>query len=271
MLSPKDLVLLAHTGGQVKIKNKASKTFILSVFAGVFIGFGAAFFVTVTSSQSDFPLKSTLGGIAFSLGLVLVIIGRAELFTGSHLMVLPWLNKKITLIKMLRYWGIIYIGNFLGAILLAILVFLTAHYLQEEGVLGLRYLELANNKISLDFWTLFIRGVLCNMLVCLAVWLAMTSRGVAGKILCIIFPISAFVAMGLEHSVANMYFIPMALMIKNFAPEIFWQNMTLQGLVTNDLSTVNFFYKNLIPVTCGNILGGSIIGAAYWGVYKDDT
>ena len=239
--------------------------FVLALFGGAFIAIGAVLATTVGSNGPEFPygLNALLKGLIFTVGLILVIVAGAELFTGNNLMLIAVLNKKITLGKMLRNWGVVYIGNLIGSVIVALIMVMSKQYTFAGGAIGKTALTIANTKSGLEFWSALGLGIMCNILVCLAVWMTFSARTTAGKILAIIAPISAFVAAGFEHSVANMYFIPVGLFIKAFNPEFAAQ----AGEFAN-LSWANFFVKNLLPVTIGNIIGGAIfIGAAYWFIY----
>lgn len=239
--------------------------FVLALFGGAFIAIGAVLATTVGTNGAEFPygLNALLKGLIFTVGLILVIVAGAELFTGNNLMLIAVLNKKITLGKMLRNWGVVYIGNLIGSLIVALIMVMSKQYTFAGGAIGKTALTIADTKSGLEFWSALGLGIMCNILVCLAVWMTFSARTTAGKILAIIPPISAFVAAGFEHSVANMYFIPVGLFIKAFNPEFAAQ----AGEFTN-LSWANFFVKNLLPVTIGNIIGGAIfVGAAYWFIY----
>jgi formate/nitrite transporter len=202
-----------------------------------------------------------LGGLVFSLGRARVIVGGAEMFTGNNLIVMAWASGKVSAAEMLRNWLVVYLGNMVGAVGLAVLVLLSHHLDMNGGRVGLSILNTAGAKIQPDVFTLFIKGILCNVLVCLAVWLAYAGRSVTDKIVALILPISAFVAAGFEHCVANMYFLPLAwlLTIMGKVPDGFDASViTLSGIV-----------HNLIPVSLGNIVGGSVlVGAVYWTIYR---
>jgi len=262
-LSYDDIAKKVENIGIKKANLSFQKTFVLAILAGVFISLGAIYF-TFTTSQTTLsqPFTMLIGGLTFSLGLILVVIAGAELFTGNNLIVMSFVSKKITLRKLLRNWAIAYAGNFIGSVSTAAIFYMSNVWTSNDYQVGVRAIIIANNKVSHGFVESFFLGLLCNSLVCLAVWLAMSAKNVTGKILAIIFPISAFVALGFEHSVANMYFIPFALMIKD-TPSL----MTIIQSKTIDISHLNSFglFSNLLPVTLGNIVGGSIfVGLVYW-------
>jgi formate transporter len=239
------------------------------VLAGAFIAFGAIFATLVTSgSDLSYGLTRLMGGLAFSLGLILVVIGGAELFTGNNLLTMAWAGRKVSLRQMLHNWLIVYFGNMLGAFSIVVLIFLSGHYLFGNGITGDNILNIAEAKCQLGFMQAVVLGILCNILVCLAIWLCYSARTAQGKILSIVFPITAFVAAGFEHSVANMYFIPMGLMLKSKADPMLWKLLDTSPVQYESLNLHNYLINNLLPVSIGNIIGGAVfVGLAYWFIY----
>jgi formate transporter FocA len=268
---PPEMATKAEAVGVKKATMGWRNTFFLAVMAGAFIAFGAIFATTVitgASGQLTFGVTKLLGGLVFCLGLILVIVAGAELFTGNNLIVMAWADRHITTLQVLRNWSIVYAGNFVGSIAIAGLMYLTKQYIFGAGGIGLTALNIANGKVNLDFGQAIALGIMCNVLVCLAVWLCFSARTTTDKILSIIFPITAFVAAGFEHSVANMYFIPMGLFIKAGAPASFWDSIGKTAADYANLTWGNFFLANLVPVTIGNIIGGSVmVGLVYWFIY----
>ncbi len=256
--SPKEIAARVETVGMAKARLPLIPMLMLSVLAGAFIGLGALYFVIVRSDPTlGFAAKQVLGGATFSLGLILVIVAGAELFTGNNLLAMAWAEGKISTGELLRNWIIVCIGNFIGATGLALLVFLSRHPEMNNGGIAQEYLTIAAAKVALPFWTAFFKGILCNVLVCMAVWMAFAGRSVIDKAVAIIFPISAFVAAGFEHSVANMYLIPLAMLLQA-AGETGTASITWGG-----------FFANLVPVILGNILGGSVlVGLVYHLIYR---
>jgi formate/nitrite transporter len=256
--------------GVKKANMDVASMFVLAILAGAFIGFGAIFCTTVATGIGDkvgFGLAKLLGGLVFSLGLILVVVAGAELFTGNNLHVMAAASGKIPMSRLLRNWGIVYVGNFTGSILTAYIMYLTAQYTMANGALGATAMSIADGKCGLAFVPALTRGIYCNTLVCLAVWLTFSCRTTGDKILAILFPITAFVACGFEHSVANMYFIPVALFIKAWAPATFWTMIGQSADTYANLTWLGFLH-NLVPVTLGNIIGGGVfVGAIYWVVY----
>ena len=241
--------------------------FALAVLAGAFIGLGAEFStLVVTDSGLGLGVNRLLGGLVFSLGLVLVVIAGAELFTGNNLIVMAWVSGKLALGQVMRNWIIVYFGNLVGSLLTVVLVYLTRQWTFANYHVGVTALNIANAKVNLSFAEGLARGILCNALVCLAVWLCLSGRSVTEKILAIVFPIAAFVASGFEHSIANMYFIPMGLLLKG-EPQV----IAAAGKVAGDLVNLDLqgFLGNLISVTTGNIFGGGfMVAVVYWFIYR---
>jgi formate transporter len=258
--SPGEIAARVETIGVAKARLPLLSMLMLSVLAGVFIGLGALYFVLVRSDPSlGFAVKQVLGGSAFALGLILVVVAGAELFTGNNLLAMAWADGKISTLELLRNWAIVCGGNFVGATGLALLVFLSGHAQMNDGAIAQEYLRIAAAKVAMPFWTAFIRGVLCNVLVCMAVWMALAGRSVTDKVVVIVFPVSAFVAAGFEHSVANMYLIPFALLLQTFENS---------GQSTDTITWLGFF-SNLAPVILGNIIGGSVlVGLVYHMIYR---
>ncbi len=270
-LLPAEMAKKAENVGVTKANLGPFRMFALAVLAGAFIAMGAVFMTIVTTGATgilSYGVTRLLAGLAFCLGLILVVVAGAELFTGNNLIIMAWAGGKISTGKLWRNWIIVYLGNFAGSILTAYGMFLSGQYLFNKGAVGLNALNIAAAKTSLDFIPALVLGVFCNALVCLAVWLCMSARTTVDKIVAIIFPISAFVAAGFEHSVANMYFIPVGLFIKNGAPAEFW---TAIGQTSADFASItwsNFLIANLLPVTLGNIIGGALmVGLVYWFIY----
>ncbi|MDA0243547.1 MAG: formate transporter FocA [Chloroflexi bacterium] len=269
-LVPADMAGKAAAVGVAKANLGAYRMFALAVLAGAFISMGAIFATTVSAGSGALPygVARLLAGLVFSLGLILVIVGGAELFTGNNLIVMALVEGKVTMRQLLRNWAIVYVGNFVGSIGTAVMLYLSDQYTFGGGSIGLTALNTANHKASLDFVPALMLGILCNALVCMAVWLCMSARTTTDKILSIVPPITAFVAAGFEHSIANMYFIPVGLFIKNGADEAFWGAIGKTAADFPDLTWGNFFVANLIPVTIGNIIGGVVmVGLIYWFIY----
>ena len=258
-LTPQETIGAIIANGRRVLAQSLGRTFVLSLLAGFYISFGAQLATVVTSDAAAHlgsGVARFLGGSVFSIGLMLVVVCGAELFTGNSFLASSVLDGEIRLIKMLENWGVVIVGNLLGAIFFAWMM--AESRLWESGNVGAHAVNIATVKCNLPFWVAFIRGVLCNWLVCLAVFMATAARDIPGKILACYVPIMTFVASGFEHSVANMYFIPGGLLIKGAFPA-----------VDPGLTWANFLVANLIPVTLGNIVGGVIfVASAYWYVHS---
>jgi formate transporter len=282
-LAPAEMATKAETIGVKKANMPFWHMFLLAILAGAFIGVGAIFATTV--SAGSISIKDAAGaaafgtglpygvvrlitGLAFTLGLILVVVGGAELFTGNNLIVMAFMNGKVTLGKLMRNWGIVYLGNLVGSILTALVMFFTKQYTFGGGSIGLNALNIGEAKSGLDFIQAIALGIMCNALVCMAVWMCYSARSTTDKIMAIIPPIAAFVAAGFEHSVANMYFIPIALFIKSWGSPTFFEAIGKTAENFPHLTWGNFFIGNLLPVTIGNIIGGGLMVAAiYWFGY----
>lgn len=238
---------------------------LLGVLAGFFIGLGAVFYTLVTTDIGlGFGLTKLLGGLAFSLGLILVVVAGAELFTGNSLIVAPWLSTRVSGRALLRNWGIVYFANFAGALILVAVIVGGQFWTLDGFMVGANALVIAAGKTSLAFWPALFRGIVCNILVCLAVWMCLAGRSVTEKILAIVFPITAFVACGFEHSIANMFFIPMGIAVAGQAEVV-----QAAGVTSAQIANVNVLglVQNLVPVTIGNVIGGTSVGVIYWLIF----
>lgn len=258
--SPQQIAERVDTIGVTKARLPLLSMAMLGMLAGAFIGLGALYFTLVTSDAAlSFAAARVLGGVCFSLGLLLVVVAGAELFTGNNLLAMAWADGKVSTGEVLRNWAVVCIANFIGAAGLALLVFLSGHAGMNGGAVAQSYLKIAIAKSTMPIAELFFRGVLCNVLVCMAVWMVLAGRSVADKFFAILLPISAFVAAGFEHSIANMYFFPLALLLKESGV------MLPAGA---DAITVYAMLRNLVPVIAGNIVGGSVLVAlVYYVIY----
>lgn len=281
-LLPQEMATRAEYLGVRKAEMPFLKMFMLAVLAGAFIALGAIFATTIGagsmaitgasgevafSTALPYGVTRLLMGLVFCLGLILVVVGGAELFTGNNLIVMAWASGKVTSSALLRNWAIVYLGNFVGSIGTVILMFFSRQYTFGANSIGITALKIGVAKNELGFLQALALGILCNALVCLAVWLTFSARSTLDKIAAIIFPITAFVAAGFEHSVANMYFVPYALFIKMFDTGFI---ATVADKVPHleKLTWQAFLLNNLLPVTVGNIIGGAVLVAAvYWSIF----
>ncbi|MBI5929317.1 MAG: formate/nitrite transporter family protein [Chloroflexi bacterium] len=266
-LLPPDIAKRAEQIGIKKADMDAPAIFTLAVLAGAFVGVGAVFATTTISGAAGilpFGVTRLLAGFVFCLGLILIVVAGGELFTGNNLIVMAWASRKVSTQALLRNWVLVYLGNFVGALLTAGLMLLTKQYTAGGGAVGKTALNIANDKVHLEFVQAVALGMMCNALVCVAVWLTYGARSTTDKIMAILFPITAFVSAGFEHSIANMYYVPFGLLIKQFDGDF----VRAQGLSVPDLTVQSFLMDNLLPVTIGNIIGGSVMVAIiYWFVY----
>lgn len=281
-LLPAEMAVRAEQIGVRKTEMPGPAMFTLAVLAGAFVSLGALFATAVSSGSMivtmpdgtasftaglPYGVTRLLAGLVFCLGLILVVVVGAELFTGNNLIVMAWASGKVTGRALLHNWVIVYFGNFLGSISTAIMMFFTRQHTFGADAVGIAALRIAIAKVDYTFLQAMALGVLCNALVCMAVWLTFSARSTLDKIAAIIFPITAFVAAGFEHSIANMYFIPYALMIKDFDPD-FISRAGGRIPQLDILTWRSFFIDNLIPVTIGNIIGGAaLVAAVYWSIY----
>lgn len=250
--SPRQIAEKVEAVGVAKARLPLVPMFMLGVCAGGFIGLGALFSMLVASDAAlPFAAGRVLAGLTFSMGLILVVVAGAELFTGNNLLVMAWADRRITTAALARNWAVVYAANAVGAIGLALMVWLADHGSLNQGAVAAQYVKVASAKVALPFGEAFFKGVLCNLLVCLAVWMAMAGVSVTDKILAVLLPITAFVAAGFEHSVANMYLIPLGIIYSSGGA---------------DAPTWAGFARNLVPVTLGNIVGGSVLVAAVYSL-----
>lgn len=268
-LMPSDMALACEAAGAAKAGRDAIALIVLGVLAGAFIALGAIFMTVVLTGAGELPwgIARLLAGLVFSLGLILVIVGGAELFTGDSLMIVACASRRITLVGLLRAWSLVYVGNIGGALATAAIVFLSGQHSFGDGAVGSTALTVASAKAALPTVQLFFLAVLCNVLVCLAVWMSFGARSTTDKVAVIVPPIAAFVAAGFEHSVANLYLLPYGLAVKAWAGSEFW---TAIGQTASAYSELTFgsALHNIVVATIGNLVGGSLmVGAVYWFVY----
>ncbi|HET9396273.1 MAG TPA: formate/nitrite transporter family protein [Nitrospiraceae bacterium] len=268
-LLPPEAALACETAGAAKAGRDPLALIILGLLAGAFIALGANFMTVVLTGTAELPwgVARLLAGLVFSLGLILVIAGGAELFTGDSLMIVACASRRITLGALLRAWSLVYVGNIAGAVATAGLMYLAGQHGFAGGAVGKTALDVASAKAALPTLQLFFLAVLCNVLVCLAVWMSFGARSTTDKILVIVPPITAFVAAGFEHSIANIYFLPYGLMIKAWATPEYWAAIGQDATAYSELNARTALH-NIVVATIGNLVGGSLmVGAVYWFVY----
>lgn len=268
--SPPQIATRIETVAMVKAKYSTSQTFWMGVNAGVFIALGAQFATLVISDSTlHLGLTKIIAGIVFSLGLILVVVGGAELFTGNCLIIIGYVDKKITTREVFNNWSIAFTGNLIGSLMAVFWMYQSHQWEFFNDMVGAKALLIANKKVNLSFEAAFARGVLCNSMVCLAVWLCFSARNVTDKIISLTFPVAGFIASGFEHCVANMYFIPMGIVLKN-KPEVVSAAQKMAGKTLNlsQLTWKGFIVNNQFPVIIGNVVGGVLlVGIMFWLIY----
>ncbi|WP_341359618.1 formate transporter FocA [Georgenia sp. M64] len=270
ILTPAQVAEAAEDAAYAKATGRPLKSFLLGLTAGGYIALGFVFFVTSQVGAADLPwgIARVIGGVVFATGLALVVLTGAELFTSSTLTLTARASGRITWGQLLKNWGVVYVANFIGALTIVALVFLGGTWRGADGGWGAVVLSTSLGKVNHPFLEAFVLGILCNLMVCLAIWAAYSGRTTTDKILAVTMPIALFVAAGFEHSVANMFMIPLGLLIKYTAGADFWAEA---GLVQGDFAGLTwdaFLVDNLLPVTLGNIVGGGVmIGILYWTIF----
>ena len=249
--------------GKQKTSTSPARLLILAIMAGMFIALAGATANTAASAATNPGMAKMLAALVFPTGLIMVVLAGSELFTGNCLLIIPLMEKEIRIGPMLYNWGLVYIGNFIGSLIIAFLIINSYHLGTFENGLAGYTIDLAVSKTSLGFSDAFTRGIICNILVCIAVWMGYSAKDTTGKVLAMYLPVMAFVLCGMEHSIANMYFIPAGLIAA--------MDPVYLAAATADISSLtwaNFFYANLLPVTLGNLVGGIVfVALPYWFAY----
>ncbi|GAA0570118.1 formate transporter FocA [Paractinoplanes ferrugineus] len=272
MLSPAQMAQTAEDAAYSKATSKPLKSFLLGLTGGAFIALGFVFYVTSQVGAANLAWwggAKVVGGLVFATGLVLVVLTGAELFTSSTLTLTARASGRITWAQLVRNWAVVYVANFVGALTIVALVYLGGVWRNANGAWGGVVLHSALTKVQHTYVEAVALGILCNLMVCLAVWAAYSGRTTTDKILAVTMPVALFVSTGFEHSVANMFMIPLGLLIKDNAEAGFWSGAGLGKGDFADLTWSHFLLHNLAPVTLGNIVGGGImIGIFYWTVFR---
>ncbi|AFJ48519.1 formate transporter FocA [Shimwellia blattae] len=266
---PPEMAKIAEQSALYKATKKIPMSFFLAIIAGVFISMGFVFYITITSSPDPVsaPVKF-LGGLCFTLGLILVVVCGADLFTSTVLTIIAKASGLISWSTLATNWTVVYLGNLVGALFFAVLIWCSGQIMSGDGQWGLNVLLTADHKMHHTFFEAVCLGTLANMMVCLAVWLSYAGHTIVDKIVAMLLPISMFVCSGFEHSIANMFLIPLAMMIRNFAPDTFWDKVHMTPDDFPALNLGQFISDNLIPVTIGNIIGGGVlVGITYWAIF----
>lgn len=273
LLLPAATAKVAEEAGVYKATKHPFTTFFLAITAGVFISIAFVFYITATTGSAgmSYGVAKLIGGICFSLGLILVVVGGADLFTSTVLIVVAKASGRISWGQLARNWANVYIGNLVGALFFVALMWFASQHMVANGAWGMNVLQTADHKMHHTFIEAVCLGILANLLVCLAVWMSYSGRTLTDKIVVMILPVAMFVASGFEHSIANMFLIPFAIVIRDFAGPEFWQATGASVSQFQALSVNNFIFDNLIPVTLGNIIGGGLlVGLTYWVIYLRD-
>ncbi|BDH46493.1 formate transporter FocA [Salmonella enterica subsp. enterica serovar Choleraesuis] len=270
LLLPNAMAKIAEEAGVYKATKHPLKTFYLAITAGVFISIAFVFYITATTGAAAMPfgIAKLVGGLCFSLGLILCVILGADLFTSSNLIVVAKASGRITWCQLFSNWLNVYVGNLVGALLFVLLIWLSGEHMLANGEWGLNVLQTADHKLHHTFIQAVVLGILANLMVCLAVWMSYSGRSLTDKVVALILPVGMFVASGFEHSIANMFMVPMGIVIHDFAGPEFWAAVGTTPDSFKDLTVMNFIINNLIPVTIGNIIGGGLlVGFTYWVIY----
>ncbi len=270
-LKPEAIAALAEDITYGKATKPAYKAFPLAITAGAFIAIAFIFYITVTTGAGTMPWGMTklVGGLCFALGLILCVLLGGELFTSTTLTLVAKAANRITWGQLFRNWGIVYFGNLVGGLIMVALIALSSQYMAADGQWGLNAMKVAQHKIHHTFIEAVALGILCNLMVCLAVWMAFGARSATDKVIVMLLPVAMFVASGFEHSIANMFMIPVGIVIHAIAGPEFWQAIAVDPAKFADLTVSNFVFNNLIPVTIGNIIGGGVmVGLTYWFIFR---
>ncbi|NLS56438.1 formate transporter FocA [Hafnia alvei] len=270
LLLPAAMAKVAEDAGVYKATKHPLKTFYLAITAGVFISIAFVFYITATTGTAGVPFgfAKLVGGICFSLGLMLVVVCGADLFTSTVLIVVAKASGRITWRQLGLNWLNVYVGNLIGALFFVALMWFAGEHMTANGAWGLNVLQTADHKLHHTFVEAVCLGILANLMVCLAVWMSYSGRSLMDKMFAMVLPVAMFVASGFEHSIANMFMIPLGIVIKNFAAPEFWQAIGTAPEQFSNLTVSHFITDNLIPVTIGNIIGGGLlVGLTYWVIY----
>ncbi|WP_163932420.1 formate transporter FocA [Paraferrimonas sp. SM1919] len=267
---PESLALTAENNAVKKTKRDPLSAFILAISAGIFIGLAFVFYTTVTTGMTGQPWGSVKlqGGLAFSLGLIILVVCGGELFTSSVLATLARASNKVTTKEVANNWLTVYLGNAVGALFLVAIIWYAQMHMAAGGQWGLNALNIATHKLHHSFGQAVVLGFLCNLMVCLAIWMTFSTQDPIKKALLVMLPVALFVSSGFEHCIANLFMVPLGVTIHEFAGPEFWTAIGKSAAAYSELTMANFITSNLIPVTIGNILGGAFLGLGYWAVYR---
>lgn len=269
--SPQEMAQIGENVGVYKATKNQCYSFLSAISAGAFIALAFVFYTTTQTDLGNAPwgLTKLVGGLVFSLGIIMAVVCGSELFTSSTMTLIARVNKRISTTQMLKNWLVVYLGNFIGSLIIVLLIWFAGQTMAANGQWGLTILKTAQHKIHHTWLEAFCLGILCNIMVCIAVWMSYAGKTLTDKAFIMILPIALFVASGFEHSVANMFMIPMGLITSHASSADFWQAINMNPLQFADLDIYHFIFKNLIPVTLGNIIGGGVcIALMQWFTNK---
>ncbi|MGI9278461.1 MAG: formate transporter FocA [Endozoicomonas sp.] len=267
---PSEIARLAEEAAVGKTKKHPKVTFVLAVLAGIFISLAGMFYTIVTTGAEGMPYGITklIGGLTFSMGLMMVILCGAELFTSNTLLLMGRATRRLNIAQITKNWIMVYFGNMTGSFFMVAMLMAASQYQGAHGDIGINYMYIANAKMSHNFIQALILGVLCNLVVCLTYWMSLSARSAAGKMFACILPVACFLAAGFEHSIANMFLLPMGFLIKSIATPEFWEATGYSADYFNNITIFNMIVMNLIPATIGNIIGGGVmVGLSNWFVH----
>ncbi|WP_422410929.1 MULTISPECIES: formate transporter FocA [unclassified Endozoicomonas] len=267
---PSEIARLAEDAAVGKTQKHPEVTFVLAVLAGIFISLAGMFYTIVTTGTEGLPYGMTklVGGLTFSMGLMMVVLCGAELFTSNTLLLMGRATRRLNIAQITRNWTLVYFGNMTGAFFMVVMLMGVSQYQGAHGEVGINYMYIANAKMGHNFIQAMMLGILCNLVVCLTYWMTLSARSAAGKMLACTLPVACFLAAGFEHSIANMFLLPMGLLIKNIAAPEFWAATGYSADSFSNITAFNMIVMNIIPATIGNIIGGGVmVGLSYWFVH----
>lgn len=270
VVPPAEIAELAEQAAVGKTQKHPEATFVLAILAGIFVALAGMFYTIVTTGAGDLPygMVKLIGGLSFSMGLMLVVLCGAELFTSNTLLLMGRATGRICFGKIAKNWSIVYLGNLTGSLFMVGMLLAVSQYTQAGGQVGINYMYIANAKMGHNFTQALLLGVLCNLVVCLTYWMTLSARSAAGKMFACMLPVAAFLAAGFEHSVANMFLLPMGYIIKSIASPEFWEATGYSADYFSNINLNNLFLMNLLPATIGNIIGGGVmVGLSNWFVH----
>ncbi|MCW7556250.1 formate transporter FocA [Endozoicomonas gorgoniicola] len=269
-VAPSEMARLAEDAAVGKTKKHPQVTFVLAILSGLFIALAGMFYTIVTTGAGDLPygMVKLVGGLSFSMGLMMVVLCGSELFTSNTLLLMGRATRRISVGQIAKNWTLVYFGNMAGSFFMVAMMMAVGQFKGAHGEIGINYMYIANGKMGHNFVEALLLGVLCNLVVCLTYWMTLSSRDAMGKMFACMLPVACFLAAGFEHSVANMFLLPMGYLIKSVATPEFWANTGYTAEYFSNINLHNMVFMNLIPATIGNIIGGGVmVGLSNWFVH----